>query len=116
MKKLLIAALAASVTLPALADDAIEVTPERRALLIEIIEGLGCKVNGAAPPKAFFICGGVLAVTSAPKPPLATLTNRRSFTLPTSIIVGVPLAARCKAAKGSPLRIPMLEAKSFAVP
>ena len=53
MKTLIAAALGAAISLPALADSNVAVDPERRALLIEIIEGLGCKMDGVSPPKAF---------------------------------------------------------------
>ena len=54
MKTVVCAALAAALAMPALADeDAFEVKPERRALLIEIIEGLGCEVDGVKPPEEF---------------------------------------------------------------
>ena len=53
MKALTVATVIAALALPAIADEAFEVKPERRALLIGIIEGLDCKVNGAAPPKEF---------------------------------------------------------------
>ena len=53
MRKLIAVALLSCAALPALADEKVEVDPERRALLISIIEDLGCRVNGATPPKEF---------------------------------------------------------------
>ena len=47
------AAVAAAICLPAAADETPKIDPERRALLISIIEDLGCTVNGASPPKPF---------------------------------------------------------------
>jgi len=52
MKLLLAALLMAAPTGLAFADDA-PYTPERRALLVSIIEGLGCKVDGVSPPQEF---------------------------------------------------------------
>ena len=51
MKTMLAAALIAMAATPLLAAD--EVDPERRALFVTIIEDLGCKMNGADPPKEF---------------------------------------------------------------
>ncbi len=53
MKTLVGAALAAVIALPAFAENHAEIKPERRALLISIIEDLGCKMDGATPPQAF---------------------------------------------------------------
>lgn len=53
MKFLVTVALSAAMSLPALADDKAKVAPERRALLIQIIEDLGCEMDGVSPPKAF---------------------------------------------------------------
>src|SRR6476469_8900926 len=45
------------------------------------------------PPRNFFMSWGVVAVTSAPKPALATLMKYWSFIRPTSIFVGLPVHA-----------------------
>ncbi len=53
MKALIAAAMSAAIAMPVLADDEVKVDPDRRALLVKIIEDLGCEMNGATPTKEF---------------------------------------------------------------
>src|SRR6476469_6626530 len=70
----------------------------------------------AMPPRNFFISWGVVAVTSAPKPALATLMKYWSFIRPTSISVGLPVHASSSALIKSFASMPAPFAKSLAVP
>ena len=53
MRSMVLAAILSAIAIPGFAGQDFKVTPERRALLVEIIEGLGCKVDGVTPPKEF---------------------------------------------------------------